>query len=127
VDKPARILVIGDAEQAESAIRASQRERCSLACCAADDYLDALSEPQGRRFDWVMIDAGVLRAMGFFSSPPRVEDDGRCGVEWARDGTLQLKCCMYPRSPRLKPVAAGEVQPQSGFVFEYHAPVKRTG
>ena len=136
--KQVDILVIGDAGEAVPDFLGQPQDHHRFTYCARDDCARGSAERPGRCYDWVVIEGESLvrdetdliqslRAMGFFLHENK-RGEHRCGVEWSREGVLQLRCCMQAsaRAPgcRAQQTDAG---PQNGFVFEYHAPVKRTG
>jgi len=137
--KKKRVLVIGDAETTASLLRDSRAEHHSFTYCAGGNCANISAGQDARHYEWIIINGEVLRgdetdliqslrAMGLLNMEPGAGAGTRCGVEWLRDGSLQLHCCM--KSPRQlsKASAASPVEHQEpGLVFEYHAPVKRTG
>jgi len=137
--KKKRVLVIGDPEMTASLLHDSRAEHHSFTYCAGDNCANLSAGQDGKHYEWIIINGEVLRgdetdliqslrAMGLLNTESAAAAVTRCGVEWLRDGSLQLHCCM--KSPhRLSNVSAeNPVEHQEpGFVFEYHAPVKRTG
>ncbi len=138
--KQVRILVIGDTDHAAPEILRQGKEHHQLTYCARGDHAVGSNNQSGRYYDWIVIDGGSLggdetdliqslRAMGLLLPREECKGQRRCGVEWSQDGVLQLRCCMQgPKHKSRKAIqhAAADKQ-QNGFVFEYHAPVKRTG
>lgn len=133
--KQGQILVIGCTERAEALIRDSQGDRYRFTCCAGDNHTGTSTGQTGRHYDWIVINGEALggdetelirslRAMGFFSRT----GGQRCGVEWLPDGTLELHCCAQASMRGLRALTGQYLESGIGdLVFEYHAPVKRTG
>jgi hypothetical protein len=137
-----RVLLFGGQQRSATDLPVPQDDRFRLTYCASDNHsVDAVIEQVQHRFDWILIDGAemggdqmeffrFLRAIGFLLSEG-VPDAGRlspCRVEWDRNGTLQL-CCGRKTAARGKrhrrPAGADEAG--DGFVFEYHAPMEKTG
>ena len=138
--KQGEILVIGDTGCAEDLKRSLHGDHYRFTCCTGDNHAGTPSDQTGRCYDWVVINGGVLggdemelirslRAMGFFNRLHPSAIGPGCGVEWLPDGTLQLRCCAQAQQRHCMTSKRGTAQGRDvqGFVFEYHAPVKRTG
>lgn len=129
------ILVVGSSEEAEALIRDSQGDRYCFTCCSKDDHTRTSPDQNERRYDWVLIngealDGDKMDLIRSLAAPGFLNTAGRhgCGVEWLSDGTLQLHCCAQPHARRQQLPAAPFAECADGaMVFEYHAPVKRTG
>ena len=137
--KQVQILIIGDGEEAVPSIIGEQQDHYQFTYCARGNYANGLNKPLGRVFDWVVIDGEslgggetefirCLRAMGFSLPQNEIQEKHRCGVEWSQEGVLQLRCCMQASRNESR-LAVHQVQDeqQNGFVFEFHAPMERTG
>ncbi len=137
--KQSHILVIGDSGEVVPELFGQQQSNHKFTYCARDNYANSLNDQPGRYYDWIVIDGGSLggdkteliqslRAMGIFLQPTEGQEEQHCAVEWSQEGVLQLRCCMQgsrnKTSPAVDPV---QDEQQDGFVFEYHAPMKRTG
>ncbi len=142
MDKQVKILVIGDTDAGTPEFLRHQRGHYQFTYCARDNYANDSHHRPGRFYDWIVIDGESLggdetelvqslRTMGFLSEQGKGRAGHRCGVEWSRDGILQLRCCMQASQKEARHQAAVRRQSldkqQGGFVFEYHAPVKKTG
>ncbi len=136
--KQQRILVLSQRPRAESDLPLAPRGGCRVTYCSGDSHdISAAIERIQQPVDWVLIDgAGMggdekeflqsLRAIGVLFA-----EGGRpapCRVQWNANGVLEL-CC-----GRKIAAGAGEgggsVTPDEAldaFVFEYHAPMERTG
>lgn len=137
--KQVQILVIGDADKAVPEFLRQQEGHHQFTYCARDNYANGSNNQPGRCYDWIVIDGESLggdeteliqslRAMGFFLQQQEDQGEHRCGVEWSQDGVLQLRCCMQVSSNESRQtVHQVQDKQQNGFVFEFHAPVKRTG
>jgi len=137
--KKKRVLVIGDPEMTACLLHDSRAEHHSFTYCAGDNCANISTGQDGQHYEWIIINGEVLgrdetdliqslRAMGLLNAERPAGTDTRCGVEWLRDGSLQLRCCMKARRQVPEVSAQSPVEQQEpGFVFEYHAPVKRTG
>jgi len=137
------ILVFSDHRRLAAELPLPPDDRYSFTCCASDSHsIDAAVERiHQQRFDWILIDGAAmggnqkefvqsLRAIGLLLSEG-VVDSGRnsvCKVEWDANGTLHLCCCRKIAAcgePGIE--VAGPNLEIDGFVFEYHAPMERTG
>jgi hypothetical protein len=137
--KQVQILVIGNTEKAVPEFLRRQEGHHQFSYCARDNYANDLNNQSGRCYDWIVIDGESLgggeteliqslRAMGFFLQQNGDQEKHRCGVEWSQEGVLQLRCCMQvSRNESRLAVHQVQDEQQNGFVFEFHAPVKRTG
>jgi len=137
--KQVHILVIGDSEEAVPEIFGQRQGHHQFTYCARGNYANGLNNQPGRFYDWIVIDGGSLggdetelirslRAMGVFSPQNEDQEKQRCGVEWSQEGVLQLRCCMQgSRNKSRLAVDPVQDEQQNGFVFEFHAPMKRTG
>lgn len=109
--------------------------------CASDDRGADVIEALQQRVDWLLIDGAemggnqkeffqLLRAIGFLLSERESGrcQDIRCHVEWDANGVLQLHCSRLPvnrhdaTATRLDPAAD-----VGSYIFEYHAPMHKTG
>jgi len=137
--KQQHILLLGDHRRpaVELPVRAGDDYR--LTCCASDNRSIDVIERIPQRFDWVLIDGASmggdqmeffrsLRAIGLLLSEGADShcNNLSCKVEWDSSGTLQLHCGRRPAAA-LKRGPGNNAEELSGFVFEYHAPMERTG
>lgn len=132
-----KILLVGNAPEAMALLRAlAHAHEHKITHCT--DGARAIVDLLKKGYDWAIIDghsvsggetdiARIVRAMG----PDKQEQPAAstphrpklaCGVEWSKDGILQLHCCLHSLlktdGTRQQPVLAdlGEI------LFEYHAP-----
>lgn len=136
--KQQRILLFSDHRRPAEELPLPPDHRYRLTYCASDSHgVNAAIERVQQRFDWVLIDGAAmggdqteffqsLRAIGFLLSEGNM--DAPCRVEWDANGVLQL-CCGKKNAARGAPVRrpAATDREGEGFVFEYHAPMERTG
>lgn len=118
-----------------------ERDRFRFTYCAGDDRNVEPPLTANGTFDWVLVDGGLingdqkelfqsLRAIGFLFSDASCGGQQSCRVEWTPEGVLELHCCMQGRRENRKAAASQRRQAGEsldGFVFEYHAPMKKTG
>ena len=133
-----RVLIVGEPDGVESLFRDEHKGSYQFTYCARDNRSGVFPK-DAPGYDWVLIKGEALAgdkkdliqsldAMGSLADEPQLRLMQRCGVEWQQDGTLQLRCCMQSSDRPPHPVQ--EAQPDQydqGYVFEFHAPVKRTG
>ena len=135
VNKPQRILVVGDCEQAVSELPFIDADNYRFSYCAGDSRVSELIT-NGRPFDWILLDGNSLHgdqmdlirslcAIDFFYSGGKASAKSRCQLEWNDQGVLELHCCMQAgqRSAAARP--SGE-EPDS-CVFEFHGPMTQAG
>lgn len=136
--KQQRILLFSDHQRPAAELPLRRGARYQLTHCARGDQgIDALDSIQ-QRFDWILFDGALmdgdqkeivqsLRAMGLLfpeSGRPGCNRKS-CKVEWDSNGILQLHCSRQRECVALQPDRQGDEA--DGFIFEYHAPMKRTG
>lgn len=139
--KQQHILLFSDRRPSAAELPVRAGDGCRLTYCASDGRNIERVERLQKRFDWVLIDGAALggdkkeffqslRAMGFLMSPEGASpcDAVRCRVEWDANGTLQLRCAGRRALGAFSgcPHAGVDVE-TPGLVFEYHAPMERTG
>jgi hypothetical protein len=140
--KNRHILLLSDRRRAETDLPLCSGGRYRFTHCTSDAACTVGEVDQLQpSYDWILIDAAMLggdkrefvqslRAMGHLLSEGADSRfrHGSCSVEWDANGTLQLRC--RGRGPiSNEPRSCMDVtEPQPpGFIFEYHAPMKRTG
>lgn len=139
--KQQHILLLGDHRRpaVELPVRAGGNHR--LTYCGSDNRRIDVFERIQQRFDWVLIDGASmggdqmdffrsLRAIGLLLSEGADShcNNLSCKVEWDSSGTLQLHCGRRRAGgDALKCRSGNNGEELSGFVFEYHAPMERTG
>ena len=140
--KNKHILLLSDHRRAETDLPLCARDRYRFTHCTSDAArtVDVVDQLQAR-YDWILIDGAMmggdqrefvrsLRAMGHLLSEGSDSccHAQSCSVEWDANGTLQLRCAgrMSAGHERRHQPDSSESQ-LPGFVFEYHAPMKRTG
>lgn len=140
--KQPHILLFSDHRRSAAELPLPSDDRYTLTCCTGDSHgVDAAIERIQNRFDWILIDGATmggdqteffqsLRAIGFLLSEGDAGScqPASCRVEWDANGTLQL-CCKRRTAVRSqrKPLPTGPNEEGDGFIFEYHAPMERTG
>jgi hypothetical protein len=136
--KQQRILLFSDRQRPAAELPLRRGARYQLTHCARGDQgIDAVSKMQ-QRFDWILFDGALmdgeqkeivrsLRAMGllFPESCKGACDTPSCKVEWDANGILQLHCSRQAGCVDFQSDQHGDHA--EGFIFEYHAPMKRTG
>ena len=136
--KQQRILLFSDHHRPAAELPLRRGARYQLTHCARGGQgIDALNKMQ-QRFDWILLDGALmdgdqkemvrsLRAMGLLM--PESGEGGcsipSCKVEWDANGVLQLHCSRQAVCANLRSDRYGDNA--EGFIFEYHAPMKRTG
>lgn len=136
--KQQHILLFSDHPRATAELPLRRDARYQLTHCARGDReVDVIDRVQ-QRFDWILVDGALmdgdqtefvetLRAMGLLF---RDRGGGECNhhsckVEWDTNGILQLHCSKRASCAGFQSDRHG--YDTDGFVFEYHAPMKRTG
>lgn len=144
-----KILLTGDAHDSAALLRALSRADANQITHCGDD-VRAIAELLKQGYDWAIINsravsggdrdfARLIRAVGTDThgvSPVATPRDRTavsrpnaphaCGVEWTKDGVLQLHCGLHAlikdvMSPcRPNPGCTGDI------FFEYHAPCIKT-
>ena len=140
--KNGHILLLSDRQRAETELPLRPGARYRFTHCTSDAARtvgDVVQLQPG--YDWVLIDAAMLggdqrefvqslRAMGHLLSEGADSScrHGSCSLEWDANGTLQLRCAGR-RPVRNEPGCRTDLMESQlpGFIFEYHAPMKRTG
>jgi hypothetical protein len=139
--KQQHILLFSDRRPSAVELPVLVGDGCRLTYCASDDRNIARIEQLQNRFDWVLVDGAALggekkeffrslRAMGLLMSPDGAPpcDAVRCRVEWDANGTLQLRCAGRRGLGPFAGCRNADIGAETpGLVFEYHAPMKRTG
>ncbi len=136
--KQQRILVCSDQRQSAAELPLRRGDRYRLTHCARDDQGIDVTGRMQQRYDWILFEGALmdgdqmelvrsLRAMGLlFPESGRGGCNYRsCRVEWSPNGILELHCGRRGGcgdTPPDRPDKEAE-----GYVFEYHAPMKRTG
>lgn len=133
-----KILVVSDRQQAGKQLPDADRDRFRFTYCAGDNQ-DVNFVDSGRPgYDWVLLDGGLmlgdqtdlfqsLRAMGFLVSGQRNCNSQACKLEWTSNGSLELHCCMQGARNKTDNPVGENIPSEDSFVFEYHAPMKKTG
>jgi len=133
-----RILLFSDHRRPADELPLPPDHCFRLTYCAGDSHgVNAAIERVQQRFDWVLIDGAAmggekteffqsLRAIGFLLSGGGM--DASCRVEWDANGILQLHCGRKNAASGA-PLRRSEATHREGegFVFEYLAPMERTG
>lgn len=131
------ILVVGNDGQAFGRCTEFGKVRFRFSYCAEDNLARELAD-SNKRFDGLLMNAcssgedqtdlsASLRAMGFFLEESNNAGLSACRLEWDKQGTLHLKCCRHSIPARgQQAVPLVEAAPD-GCVFEFHAPMTRTG
>jgi hypothetical protein len=140
--KNRHILLLSDRRRAETDLPLRSGGRYRFTHCTSDAACTVGEVDQLQpSYDWILIDAAMLgvdkrefvqslRAMGHLLSEGADSrcQHGSCSVEWDSNGTLQLRCGGRGRAGQVPGGRMDVSEPQlPGFVFEYHAPMKRTG
>lgn len=129
-----KILLAGGASEAAALLEALAHASDHEITHCMDDAR-AIIDLLKNGYDWAIIDgrvasggekdgAPVVRAMGS-RIPADYATAGQttsCGVEWSREGILQLHCRMHSilrENPLARPVQPGS---PGDMTFEYHAP-----
>ena len=140
-----KILLVGCAAEAAPFLKALlYSHEHEIIHCADGSHAIAELHGNGKKYDWAILDgrammegekdiARIIRAMDpsfcpgheerAQTSPPVIHSPAAtCGVEWSKDGVLQLHCGLHTllkgagAPPRAGMECAGEI------LFEYHAP-----
>lgn len=143
-----KILLVGCAREAAAMLQSLlQDQRHKITHCAEGNRAIAELRQRGGFYDWAIVNgramtggekdlARLLRTMGSVT----VTDDpngqasnghiaapaGTCGVEWTRNGVLQLHCGLHSllQDTRLA-TAHGHGCLGGDIAFEYHAPCSK--
>lgn len=136
--KQQHILLFSDHQRPAAELPLRRGDRYRLTHCARDvQGIDALKGIQ-QRFDWILFDGAwmdgdqmeIVRSlctMGllFPESARGGCNSQSCRVEWDANGVLQLHCGQAGGRAGLQSQRCDS--DAEGFIFEYHAPMKRTG
>ncbi|MFZ0468443.1 MAG: hypothetical protein WAL92_05940 [Thiogranum sp.] len=139
--KQQHILLLGDHRRPAVELPVRAGDDYQLTYCASDNRDVDVIERVQQRFDWVLIDGASmggdqmeffrsLRAIGLLLSEGADShcNNLSCKVEWDSSGTLQLHCGRRRAAGGAPKRGSGNNGEElSGFVFEYHAPMERTG
>lgn len=133
-----KVLVVSENGRGAKQLPDTARDRFRFTRCAGDNQDVDFVDNGGPDYDWVLLDGGLmlgdqtdlfqsLRAMGFLISGQSYCHNNACKLEWTPNGILELHCCMRSRVHKSDTATAASAQPDDSFVFEYHAPMKKTG
>ena len=130
MNKLQHVLIVAGPGQVKNRLPLTDSECFCFSYCAEDNLESELLN-SSHPYDWVLLDGKSLhgdqmelvrslRAIGFFL-PATMDSGGSiCQLERTDQGVLQLHCCMRTRK-------RSSTEDQDGCVFEYHAPMTKTG
>ena len=139
--KEQHILFFSDHQRPAAELPVPLDDRYRLTYCASDNRSADGTGILQQRFDWILIDGAEiggdqteffqsLRAIGLLLSERRPGYCAglQCRVEWDKNGILQLRCSrQHASAAERRPQNADAAADAASFIFEYQAPMERTG
>lgn len=139
-----KILFLGDARDAGIILQALEStDNDEITYCASGP--DAIAELLTNKYDWAIAEGSLLverkkDIIKYFQKIGRINHDDqtvkepiktdlahstkstKCGVEWSKNGVLQLHCGLHEFIKHRPPSDPFMLNDAGAILFEYHAP-----